>query len=147
MALCVWSDKLFVFGSDPKVLQDKRHSKLGVVNSLPVIFLMNTVVTMCYLWVAHDSARITAFLLRIRTEAQRWWGKVWELDPPAPALSVMEKLCLPERMKNTMWPENLGEKVMSGLKNGNLILRAFSGRNKFLTQQIWENLINAAEWR
>lgn len=145
MALCVWSEMLFLFGSDPKVLQDKCHSKLGVVNSLPVIFLMNTVVTMCYFCVAHDSARITVFLLRIRTEAQRWWGKVWELDPPALALYVMEKLCLPGRVKNTMWPEKLVEKAMSGLKNGNLILRAIAGRNKFLTEEIWENFINAAE--
>lgn len=145
MALCVWSEMLFLFGSDPKVLQDKCHSKLGVVNSLPVIFLMSTVVTMCYFCVAHDSARITVFLLWIRTEAQRWWGKVWELDPPAPALYVMEKLCLPGRVKNTMWPEKLVEKAMSGLKNGNLILRAIAGRNKFLTEEIWENFINAAE--
>lgn len=55
MALCVQSDILFVFGSYPKVLQSKYHSKLGVVNSLPVTFLMDDVVTRCYFWFAHDS--------------------------------------------------------------------------------------------
>lgn len=146
MALCVWWE-MFVFDSDPEVLQNKYHTKLGVLNGVPITFLLNTIVTMCYFRFAHDSARITDFLLWIRIEAQRRWGKVWELDPPAPALSVIEKLCLPERTKNVAQKFSGKLKAMSGLKNGNLILRAFAGRNKFLTQQIWESLINAAEWR
>lgn len=100
MALCVRSDMFFLFGSYPKVLQNKYHSNLGVVITSQLHFwwiLLWPYVTFSL----HDSPRITVFLLWIRT--QRWWSTAWELNSPAPTLPVMEKVCLPERMKNVAW--------------------------------------------
>lgn len=55
-----------------------------------------------------------------------------------PALSVIQKLCLPERMKNTVWPENLAENFGSNVRMEKWATDfkglLFSGTNKFLTQ-------------
>lgn len=126
-----------VFGSDSNIEQGKYQPKLGVECSLSVIpdeYFHDWLL----FWVARATARIAIFVLESGLKAQRHWS--WELNPLKTVLSVIQELHLPERTKNTMWPENLEENSGSSsvrMKKWDMDFKGllFAGRKKFLTQQ------------